>query len=744
MSDRTPGWLRAAGLVLVAAVFGLSGLPARADDKKQETAVAAQAAGDVRTTSALSRVPADTAFFTSYLRNKEQLDRFYHSNAYKAIRKLPLVDMLVKQAMADLKKEGGPLEMLEQFTKDKQNKELLDLLLGALSDEVFIWGGKGWTELLSVYGKANGAGQFAALEGLKGIGNLNRAQFRAYLTAVQKYRQQIQVPGLVFGFKIKDSKKVVAHLKRFQTHLAKHLEDNEQLKGKLKLKGDFLTLQLDGSMVPWDDIPLNEFEDKRGEFDDLFKHLKKLTLTFSLGVKDDYVLLGMTSTLADVENLSKGKTLAQQDELRVLDKFASKKVTSVAYASKEFRTAAMGNRDLTEMSQGFKQAIEGAPIKEERKKALLKDGDELFGEMKKAMAKFALGSQVSFTFMSESGYEGYSYDFGNHDRVKGINTKLVEHMGGNPIFAAAFGFRVDGTAYAFMRKWAMKFYEHGEAVFLDMADNETKDIYRKISKPILPLIKQLDETTTKLFLPSLKESGFGIVIDGKWSSKQWHASLPKLDKAMPALEVGLLVGLSDGKKFAQALSEYRKTLNEMWAKIRKLEIPDADQIPEFQIPQATMTQGKNGTLYTWKLPEESGLDKQFLLTLGVGKDVAVFTLSKEHAERLLAPTKLKTEGLALPTKRDLVGAMVFNFPALVDVAQPWVDFMLNTLVGIPGDDEEAAKKAKAMAAEWSKNAKELARIAKCFKGVTAGSYLEDGKLVTHGRIVIVDLPEAPK
>ena len=41
-------------------------------------------------------------------------------------------------------KEGGPLEHYKKFTEDKDNKELVHLLLDALSDEIFIWGGKGW------------------------------------------------------------------------------------------------------------------------------------------------------------------------------------------------------------------------------------------------------------------------------------------------------------------------------------------------------------------------------------------------------------------------------------------------------------------------------------------------------------------------------------------------------------------------------------------------------------------------
>src|SRR5947207_329130 len=102
-------------------------------------------------------------------------------------------------------------------------------------------------------------------------------------------------------------------------------------------------------MVPWGDFPVSNYEEKKGELDPLMKHLKKLTVTFSLGVQGDYLLLGMTPTLADLETLGrKGKPLAQRTELGVLDAFASKKITTVGYLGKEFRAVAWGERDVEE------------------------------------------------------------------------------------------------------------------------------------------------------------------------------------------------------------------------------------------------------------------------------------------------------------------------------------------------------------------------------------------------------------
>jgi hypothetical protein len=218
--------------------------------------------------------------------------------------------------------------------------------------------------------------------------------------------------------------------------------------------------------------------------------------------------------------------------------------------------------------------------------------------------------------------------------------------------------------------------------------------------------------------------------------------MPKVDKALPMLELGLLVGVSDGKKFASAIKEYRTTLNELYEKLRGIEeLPNKENLPEFKIPAPDTVQGKNGTLYTWKLPEESGLDSQIMITGGTGKNVAVLTASKVHAERLLASSKLTPSAGPLPVKGDLVGFAVLDWPRLVDAALPWVDFALKATYPIPADDQEAAKKAKAQIAEWVKQANEIGRILKCFKGASSATYVENGRLVTRTRSVWKDLPE---
>jgi hypothetical protein len=187
------------------------------------------------------------------------------------------------------------------------------------------------------------------------------------------------------------------------------------------------------------------------------------------------------------------------------------------------------------------------------------------------------------------------------------------------------------------------------------------------------------------------------------------------------------------------LKEYRKTLNELYEKVRDV-APNKDNIPEFKIPVAEKEKGKHGTFYFYPFPEEAGLDKQVQPVLGIGARVAVLTLSKKHADRLLDNTTLKTEHGPLSHKGNLVALSVLNWPAFVDAVAPWAEFAVQATVGAPAGEADAAKK---MAEGILKQVHVVVSVLKAFKGASSATYVEDDALVTHSEMVFKDIP-APK
>jgi len=693
--------------------------------------VAPANAQDVRTDSGLALVPADAAFYTAMLRNKEQIDAVLKSKAYKKFQELQGVKTGLEQLRAELKKEGGPYAQFQKLLEDKENQELVEVLKDAASSEIFVYGGAAWNDLITALLKANNTRTLAPAEALLSGNDPNKAQVRALLESLQKNREQLRVPDLVIGFKVSDPKKSEAQLKRLEKLAEAMLPMVPPLKGRFKRDAQgALVLNLDGGLIPWEDANIKEYEDKEGEFKPLITHLKGMKLTVSVGVKKGYLLVGVTPTSAEVNKLvEKGKKLGDSPDLKALAKHAKKPVTSVGYVSKAFREAALVGSDLSDTTAGLKRLLEKADLPAARKKAIEKDMDALMDEMKKWRPE--LGASFSVEYLTEDGYEGYAYDLTKQERLKGVKLGLLDHFGGKPILAVGTAFPVTGEGYQHFVKWIKTVYGHLEGVLLEkVPDDNAKDEYKKFTKNFFPLVQKINETTAKLFLPSMKgNGGFGFVVDAQWKSKQWLKAAPESPQALPMLELGFLLGLSDHAKFEKALEEYRLTLNEMYEKVREA---SRDNVPEFKIPVAETTKVKGGTLYFYPIPEDAGVDKQFTPTLGVGEKAAAFALSKGHAQRLIGSTPLPAKG-PLAEKRDVVAVCYFDFHALLDAAEPWVDYVAqNAAKEI--EDKEGKKKA----GEVAKEVKASFEILRVFHGYTSATHVEGGVLVTHSVTIIRD------
>jgi len=634
--------------------------------------------------NATEKVPADAAFFTAMLRNREQVEGLVKSKGFKRLSELPLVKMGLAQLHAMMAKPGGgPMDGIMKLLEAKENKELLQVLHEAVSDEIFIYGGKSLPEMLALAQKTYNSASFAPLQALIGGGDPTKAQLRTVFKSLAANKAKVRVPDLVFGFKVKDTKKVEDQIRRLDKLAEALAAKAPPLKGRVRRQAvdgsSFLTVNLDGSLLPWEELPLGDIEDRPGEFKDIVDHLKNSKLTVSLGVHSGYLLLGISPTTADITRIGgKESSLASREELKPLVADSKKKLTSISYTSKAMYEAISGSPgDLKALAVNVKEMLKSADLPAARKAAIEKDIDEFVTE---ASAKTPeLGASLAYEYMNDKGYAGRIYDYADHKRLRKAQLKLLEHFGGNPIYAAGVATASDGSGYNFFSKYVKKAYGHADAILLDKLGPDERAQYTKFRDTFVPLIERLDKITRTQLIPATKDCNIGLVLDGKWTSKTWHKDMPPLDKATAMPELGFLLGVADGPGFAKAMREYRLTLNEIIEKGR--DVAPKENIPEFRIPAAETEKGAAGTLYFYPIPEMAGLDKQVVPVLGVGSKVVAFTFSKAHANRLLSPRPLVVKDGPLAEKRPLVAAVYFNGPGLIDLAEPWVEFSIRSAAG---------------------------------------------------------------
>jgi hypothetical protein len=706
------------------------GDPARAEDK---------AAGS------LGMIPADAAYYGAMLRTKEQIDLVARSRAWKELWNLPSVQMgwtALKQQYNE-----GQLQSLRSFFEEEDNRKLLDFLADAASHEIFVYGGPNTLQFNELMGIINTGVNFAPLERLietKGEEPDPKAQPRAILRAMAANPELIVVPDFVLGFKVTDTKRAQGQVERLETVLTALSNVAEMLKGRVKsakVGGDtFLTINLDGEMVPWDNIPLKEIEEKEGEFDGLVKKLRELKLTLSLGVKGDYFLFTVGASTDVIGQLDgKKKRLVDRPELKPVLAALDKPLTGIGYASAAMRAqqGASQRKMMDELIAVARQGLQAAGLPADKRKQIERDLAGFSKEMLKEMPDY--GAEVSFGYLSDRGFENYAYDYTKQQGMDGSKPlALLEHVGGSPLLAALAREKASPGQYRDFVKWAKVLYRDGEEVLLTKLDKEQRAQYEKATKAFFPLLARLDEITSTTLLPSLADGEAGLILDARWKSKQWQKAMPAAPQAMPMAEIALVIGVSDAALLKKAAAAYREVLTQAAAKLR--ELAPEDKALNIKFPPPKEKESAHGTLYSYPLPEDAGLDPQVLPTAGLSERVLVLAPSHAMAERLLAATPLRAEGGPLGKKRPLGSAAYFNWPALVDAALPWVEMGVQRTAQLraPGEDDQPA--GKAASEDILKQVRTVARVLKCFRGFTSATFQQDGVWVTHAESVFQDLP----
>ena len=111
----------------------------------------------------LDLVPADAAFYSAMLRNREQFDAIVNSKAFAKIKALPYVQMgLALYANAGRRPGFAPGPVRGRPPRSGSSSRSLNFLADLLSDEVFIYGGPSFNQAVELLQGVYGDVQFAA------------------------------------------------------------------------------------------------------------------------------------------------------------------------------------------------------------------------------------------------------------------------------------------------------------------------------------------------------------------------------------------------------------------------------------------------------------------------------------------------------------------------------------------------------------------------------------------------------
>ncbi len=255
--------------------------------------------GGGRLPGSLELVPENVAFYSAMLRNREYFEAIVNSRAWAKLKALPIVQT------------GLMLYKLQTAVPGSVPNQRADGPAGPRSPKEPVAGGRldvGGGVLLRRPERGRFPGYDAAADRRREIrpGRLaaqrqSRRASRPKNSRRRRFSRRLpttcnccRCPTRSWASRCATSAAVKQQLERLEKQAAAALEGNPQLKGRLNedrggRRLSYLTLTLDGSLIPWDEVPLDDFrkiEANKGDVDKIVARLKEMTLVVAVGLRE--------------------------------------------------------------------------------------------------------------------------------------------------------------------------------------------------------------------------------------------------------------------------------------------------------------------------------------------------------------------------------------------------------------------------------------------------------------------------
>lgn len=682
-------------LCLTALVVGLTGRPAVAAEPLKKI------------DASLRLIPEDAAYYSAMFRNGEQIEAIAKSRAWKSVMAMPVVKQGLQALRAKIDENENAAQMKEAW-ENPEVQSALALLGDMMSHDVFICGDPASADCVDLiqqlvaamrYGPAlaQWTGQAEDLDPRK----LNA---RMILSTLAENRDLIKISSTLIGFRVKDVERAKEAVVKLEMAINLAAVAAPQLSNRIKRTkvagSSYLTISLDGGMVPWDKVPMDTLEDveaNEGDAQKVIDKLKTLKLVIALGVRNDYLLLSIGPSTDYLAKFGQGKSLAERAEFKPLEKFADRRLTGVSYLSKAMAAKVMNSpEDIDHLLALLNAGLDNQEgLSAGQKARIRKDAAALSKDLKRLMP--VPGAALSFSFLTGQGMEGYSYNWGSYPQVGSSKPlTLLEHVGGHPLLMLVGRGKVSVADYDLLVHWLKVGYGYFEEFAVPTMQPSEREKFDKAVKAFRPLLKRANETNRTMLLPALADGQVGLAVDANLKSRQFIKSLPSTPQPMPMAQPALLFGVSNPELLRKAMAEYRAIFNASADALREISPED---VPAFKIPEPKVVKTAAGTIYWYPLPSEWGVTEEVKVVLGLSDRVAVVGATQTQVEGLLKTTPLAVGGVLTAADRARIGAVSLDWAGIVTAATPWAELVARRIIKEKFGDlkpaEKAAEKPKA-------------------------------------------------
>jgi hypothetical protein len=720
----------------------------------------AQAADLADQAHSLRKVPADVAFYSSSLRLKEQWDTFIKSKAYAKLMEIPLVQLGKMQVGFQWQQSNEPpIAQLREYLQSPAGQDAVAVLGEMFSDEIFAYGGSNIAESIKLFMEINSAVRTARMEAVAAGEDPEDAVAEKVMNQIQdKLSSGLTMPTFVMGFRIKDSERAKRELDEVHSQLRNVLDEHQpEIAAHLQrdqIAGhEFLTLRLDGSMIPWDKIQ----EDSEGDiseeqFNAIRDAISKQTLVVALGIIDEFVLLSVGDSTDHLAKMGQGSTLADQPAIKLLQKHAEQKAVSLTYVSKALaQSFGSAKQTLEDIAGAVDEAMVQGKLDEADRKLILDDIRAL--NLARYMPEPGEISMIGY--LTARGYEAFQYNTTKRPMMDSSKPlSILKHVGGSPLLLIATRSKENVADYTQSVDWLKRIGGHIEQIAEKKSDPEDWAKYQEFRDRGIALLERLDQANREKLIPALADGQGAFVMDLAATSKKWFKQMPASPKPLPMLEMAFVAGVSDAEKLRQGVTTYIDVAQDAYKLAQEIEPKD---VPDFELPKAKVSdRSGGGKLYTYPLPAEWGVDPQIAVNAGLTDNTAVVSLMPQTTERLLNETAASID-TSLPLDRPAAMITHIEFAKMIGATRPWINYGLDVATGKlkpnkeksdddsdDSDEDEPAEPPSAMIMQMGlvvPQVEQFLDVATTLRSATSVTYEEDGLWVTHSETHIEDLKE---
>jgi hypothetical protein len=756
----------------------------------------------------VAMIPKDAAFVSATLRLQEQIDLVLRSNAVASIRKLPAVVQALEQLEEQKLQPGSPLSMIDTYLQLPENQQAVELLRDMVSTDTFLYGEPSCITFLELIQKVQQAQNAANIiqmsrggvpgpievdrfeldrlemddsddddddddgssldRGLKIVpvrrqvaeleefelntaGTAEQLTARMVLQALADNADKIVVPDLVWGFKTAKPEVATSQIKRIEVLLKLVTQTSPAFADALDRKeiagGEVVTLTLDGGLVPWGQMLRDQDGLDDDDLEKVRRKLGELDLVIALGLIGDRVILSIGDTAAHLEKLvvveAGGEGLASTKPFEPLREHRNERITGISYVSEALaRAAAPSAADLEQLAALSDTLADSAGLPE----GAAREAREMLGKMADGYKRRLPipGPALGYSFLTDQGYEGYAWDWTRNGVLDGSKRlDLLGHTGGSPLLSIVSRTKTPPDQFDDFVSWGSMAWSFIRKHLLVKADEDDRERFEQASEQLVPLAERLVATLRTKILPAVADGQAAFVVDGKEKAKRLQDSIPASAEPLPIVAPAFAVKLDDPKLFRDGLSDLFALADDLVEEIRTL---NPESVPEgYRIPDPSKSKVDGGALWTFAIPQ-AGLDDQIEPTIGIGENVAVFSLLPKQASRMLVRTTQTTGSELSRFEEPLAAAAAADVAGFVDLLEPWVEYIArvgvlqqrngfvdsDATIGPDGDDDRIR--------DILRHSAVVLDALRCIRVTVGEASTRSDATVTHWRNVIRDLP----